>query len=441
MVKPTKQSRFLAEIARYVRGSAERHLRPTPLRDFFLEMLDESHHLHEKYLSASGLKTIAGFISAGLDEGADERLWVAIARKVAVAAAYFHCENISDNVLIGAASPTHPGHELKAEKEAVVRRFNDTLLRLLRAEDVEVYGSLEAVAEQARKLSWVESSLVSSEMGKLIDSWALDRGTPHLSIEVEYSLLDLLAWNVHACVDFVQDVQESYPHIASAFRQGISARYEASDVSLDLLNGHSPVTPEVLTRVGTDTILVIPTLWYYCAMTCPSDMAWFAQADAARRAELERLIWLGALLTRLFNDLGALLVASEAEVSLLSEALWREWAATQHGLEQLLLKVQESLPDKSLLGRLLKDITFGEINLALLSSAGAPVTPLAFIETLRYWRNLYQERSDELSSLLSTVATHTGSQRIPNIVERWVKFHQVLYSAQLKGSTHWDYYY
>jgi hypothetical protein len=441
MIEHTHQSRFLREIARHVRYSAERHLRPSPLREFFLEMLDESHHLHEKYLSASGLKTIASFISAGMDEQADERFWVAIARKVAVAAAYFHCENISDNILIGTASATHPGNVLKAEKEAVVRRFNDTILRLLRAQDVEVYGSLEAVAEQARKLSWVESSLVSSEMGRLIDSWALSRGTPHLSIEVEYSLLDLLAWNVHACVDFIQDVQESYPHIASAFRQGVSARYEASDVSLDLLNKHHPVDPEVLTRVGTDTILVVPTLWYYCAMTCPAEMAWFAQADAARRAELERLIWLGSLLTRLFNDLGALLTAPAAELDLLGETLWREWAVSPQGLGQALLKVQESLPDKSLLGRLLKDITFGEINLALLSSAGAPVPPLAFIKALHYWRNLYQESMDEMASLLSKVATHTGSRRIPTIVERWVKFHQVLYSAQLKGSAHWDYYY
>lgn len=340
---------------------------------------------------------------------------------------YLMYENVSDNLAIGLARPAPDDHTCHLRR-TVLHRFNQTMIAHIRDPHL---GEMVCFPKEARmaaeQISLHRQSLAAREHGALADAYLAVHGGESLH-GLENDVLAPLHANIETAAALVRRTGGS-----TAFHNGLIARYAAVE---DLLAGRSSDV-DTLVDVGTDTILVVPTLAYYADFLAERVYRLPGYRPAVDDGTVERAFREAALLVRLLNDAGTLpLEQSEAERGKLHASLVRaarqgdadaagvlEWAATLH---------------RPLLTRIAKDLRFGEFNVCLdgVLDQRDPVTAVdCFVARLEYLSGIYHKTRAALLGTMAQLSRRLGHYVIPDMVGRFVEFHRLLYAQPYDSLT------
>jgi hypothetical protein len=313
---------------------------------------------------------------------------------------YLIWEAASDNLAIGLGhrSVTDSSY---AERRVLVREFNDAMLARLRGETADVPGS--------ERVSLLRQSLSESEHRALLAAYlaAVPGAGGHA---IEFAVGPVLAANAAAAEHAVAAMRAS--PMGPLFRDGLERRYRAVNALLD----GPPAEAEAL-RVGTDAILVAPTLAYLVGA-----LAEVTGPLAGLPAGLPGALRQAGLLVRLLNDCGtAVIEQPDDERRELVSRLRR--AGARRTVSEALLTVAGDGHDR-MLARLVKDIRFGEFNVCL-----DGVRDLPAVAGLEEFRRRLERACQAYRRASRELRAATGDAIPGQIIERFVAFHRRMYSA------------
>ena len=309
---------------------------------------------------------------------------------------YLIWEAASDNLAIGqghrsAADPSFP------QRRVLVRQFNDMMIARLTgaAADVPVSGGV----------SLVRQSLSESEHRALLSGYlaAVPGADGH---EIEFAVGPVLAANAAAAERAVETMSANAA--GPLFRDGLLRRYRAVNA---LLDGPS-AGPEAL-RIGTDAILVAPTLAYLIAAVHPLENLPAALPGTLREA---------GLLVRLLNDCGTQVLEQSA-------AERREFLGRLRRVGGTVAEALVAVAGAET-GRLVKDIRFGEFNVCLdgVRDLSGPAGFDEFRDRLDLAVAAYRRSWAGLRAGVARL--ESDDPGVPwRVIERFVAFHRRMYSA------------
>lgn len=345
---------------------------------------------------------------------------------------YLMYEVVSDNLAIGLAA-RQPYDTTYDERRQLLRTFNTALAQRIRDEvSWSADEALRPLGSQLQAISTFHQSLNVSQHTRIAAAYIREKGDTIRVHDLEYNVYPSLVANFQACVTF-ENVMRGYDFFP-VFQNALARRYESTNV---LLNDDS-LSIRQLAEIGTDTILVVPTIGYYAAIIGET-----LRPTAAYRAVVEDGSLLAALreaslLVRLLNDLGTrVLEQSEAEQQDLIAWLYALQAA-QPGkrFPDLLLDAVQTYGTP--LTRLKKDLVFGEFNIGLHSilSEDDPVRAIdQFAERLADLSQLYRQNYQQLADHIRILSRRMESAVIGEVIMRFVRFHQVVYSQSYEDGS------
>jgi hypothetical protein len=406
-----------------MRGSLD-YLPDCPFRDFCAWVLGEPRYRQRwlQLLGIEGLTRLSGALLNGLvDEAESARLTVHGTPLLV----YLTYEAISDNLAIGLAAPV-PGDAESVARAGLVRAFNDAMLaRLDGAPAAAARAGLLELAAGSGEISMFRQSLSESEHRSLVAAYtAAHPGGDFRAIE--FTAAPALIANIESAVAAAEAIDGL--RTAALFRDGLARRYTAVT---ELLGCRCP-SPEDLLAIGTDAILVIPTLAYYAGLMAEVVRPLAGYHRLVEDGALHEALAHAALLVRVLNDCGTGLIEQDAGqrrelISHLHTLARRCGDAT---LSDLLR--QAASRHGRLLTRINKDLSFGEFNICLDGirdlRASAEVLQ-AFEYRLHRACAIYERAQRGLHDDTQRMTRRLRTDVISAIVVRFVEFHRRMYAA------------
>jgi hypothetical protein len=184
---------------------------------------------------------------------------------------------------------------------------------------------------------------------------------------------------------------------------------------------------ETLIETGADTIMVMPTLAYYVGLIAEEIRPLPGYQSVLEDGTLHDPLQSAALLVRLLNDLGTGLLEQPDEVHRALVNYLRAEAGNFSTFDELLLAQNYTV----LFTRLQKDIRFGEFNVCLYETRKAQSVEEALdtvYEQITYLSRLYRVTWQHLQDTLQVIDTRLNSHLIGNLITRFVRFHEMIYS-------------
>ena len=408
-----------------VAAAVRDHLPAGGYRDFVLWALSAGNPRRSEYLQMSGLTQLVAMYLALLGGLVGDDAWPAVRRHLALMIAYQFFENISDNMAMGLGSPVPTGSA--AQRLTVISALNRAMGRALTPGRTDPAARLlRAIPRQvARSASAFDLSLTADRYADLANEYA--QRVPGASLpDIECGLWSALVANVETCRAVLQAMAAN--PIGPLVRDGLLNRYQAVDRSLHA-EGLSRME---LAMLGAQTILVMPTLAYGLGV-----LAAEAVLPVVADGSLADVLFDAALLVRLQNDVGpALLKMPPNTQQDLVRHLTRR-AAERPQADALAVLTEEAQADVALT-RLHKDIVTEEFNISLWHArraTDATAALRAFGDSLDYLSNLYALHSERLAAGLAALGDRLGDQRPAVVVERFVRFHEHMYSQRFTERT------
>lgn len=394
-----------------------------PFRDFCAWVLSEPRYRQRwlQLLGIEGLIRLSGALLNGLlDEDESAQLTVHGAPLLV----YLTYEAISDNLAIGLANP-EPGDPGCTARAGLVRAFNNAMLaRLDGATAASVRARMLGLAAGSGEISMFRQSLSEAEHRSLVAAYAAAHPEGE-SQAIEFTAAPALIANIESAVaaaDAIQGLRS-----AALFREGLARRYTAVT---ELLAGRSPAAEE-LVGIGTDAILVVPTLAYYTGVIAEVVRPLAGYHDLVDDGLLHEALSQAALLVRVLNDCGTGLAEQD-------ERKRRELISDLHVLARSrrcptlsdLLRQAASRHGR-LLTRISKDLSFGEFNICLDGIRDLPVST----ETLHAFENrlhrvcaIYERTQRGLHGATQRMTRRLRTDVISAVVVRFVEFHRRMYA-------------
>ena len=406
---------------------------PGPYRDFCLWVLDQPD-LRPRWLQLIGLEAVVRMTNQVMTASAPTMRTDAVAPYVAAMNVYQVFEIVSDNLAIGLAVPTLDAES--AVRRRVLYEFNAELVGMLHASR-QIGTSRPPWYAEAQQISGAAQSLAAAEHRSLADAYrqrcaglvasrpanrSCERDDPRPSgvdvDELDRSIGPCLLSNRDTAASLLRMVADQ--PTAGYVRESLARRYAAVNRLLE----QPPAEPAELVALGADTILVEPTLAYYCGVLGARLLPARAWGEAVAEA-LRQLLADAAVAVRLLNDIGpGLLEHAAPERADLLAALGP--GAT---LRDSLLAPAEGRID-SLTTRLRKDARFDEFNVGLDGLRDEPwnaATRRAFAERLDYLADRYVHSRRAITAGANLLTARSGSRLLGDVVVRFVGFHRALY--------------
>ncbi|MFC5802607.1 hypothetical protein [Streptomyces formicae] len=354
--------------------------------------------------------------------------WVCLVDHIALMNVHQSYETFSDNLAIGLAAPREPRHQASEDRRAVLLAFNDAMLARLggKADAEEVRARILGLRPRARAVSVFRQSLGESEYRELAGAFL--SAHPDVDPEgIEFDVAPVLLANIETA--FAQVENMSGHATTRPLRAGLARRYSAVTRQLT----QPPFSPRELLSVGTDSVLVVPTIVYCAGVIAELVRPAPGYAAVLAGGGLEHAANAAALSIRLLNDCGTQLLEQSREDHERLVMGLREVHASEGGggatLSDLLLRAQADHGE--LLTRFTKDLLFGEFNVCLDGIRDLPVTSatLALLEgRLDHVRAEYRDaRSSMLYATLS-LTRGLGDDVLSVLIHRFVDFQRSTYS-------------
>ncbi|GAA4009126.1 hypothetical protein GCM10022247_34030 [Allokutzneria multivorans] len=383
-------------------------LEPGAYREFSSWLLDEPHRA-DRWLQLNALRAQIDMTNKLLSGLLDADETEAVAAHIATYNVYLVQEVVSDNLAIGLAGRDHDD-----ARSALVQGFNTAMITGLRDDGTrEALRLLDELRPLTSGISLFEQSLDEAEHRALAASFA--EAHPHIAPRaVEFDLHAALAAGVESCRAMTDSV--SGLAVADLVRDGAAARYSA----VTALLRDRPTDTARLLSLGTDSILVVPTLAYYGGLVAeiarptpgfPAVVADGLLHDATAEA---------ALAVRLLNDVGT---------GLLEHTPRQRELVLEGTLADCLLRAAAT--DSHLFTRLAKDIRFGEFNVCVDGIRDLPASResvAAFEQRLAELGHAYRSCRIALRDKLNALTRCTGDDRLATMISRFVEFHRHLYA-------------
>ncbi len=411
--------------------SFEVHVPDCAYRDLATWALTCTGKHHERFAQIFGVNQLAVMTTLLLGRVVTtDEAWGRIIPLSAVINAWLTHEVVSDNLAIGLGFPGHLDDPAMAVRRGLIYRFNQNMDRALGkrapAGGLERHPTAEPFACYDARISIFSNMLAPKKYRALAAVFAGEHDVDPQSIERCVS--SALCANILSCSDTVAAI--GHPHLQSLVRGWIQDRYR----SVTHLMQSKTLRPAELVEHGTRTILVAPTLGFYC----------FALAHAGGRAArmtpeivfgpLEEALRAAATRVRLLNDLGTpLLLCSKQERHELLRGLVVDHSSDTLTLADALTTIE--LPSMT---RLAKDALFKETNVGLHGLATQPLTDDSwrrFMARFDEYAELYRQARDTMAGALVTLASDLGDERYGLMIETFVEFHEHIYRQPYHLST------
>ncbi|MEV6717948.1 hypothetical protein AB0M48_38590 [Lentzea sp. NPDC051208] len=344
---------------------------------------------------------------------------------------YLMYENVSDNLAIGLACPD-PSDTSSSVRKQVVHDFNESMMARL-AEPIPSAAKridLRGLAPLADGISLFRQSLAEDEHRLLSRAYLRER-EPKGGVRVlEQDVIAPLQANIESAAEVARTVLPL--PCGELVRAGLIARYAAVN---RLLSDDERDLEENL-RLGTDSILVYPTLAYYLAVV--GDALGLAPGFSRRSGDLplQEGLRAAALIVRLLNDVGSLLLEIDDEP--LAEVLRSVTESSRQERSARVALIAEASQRGNLFTRIAKDIEFGEFNVCLdgVLSSGDPVAAVErFCERLHDVRRSYRGAVKTLKAASATINACTAGQApLGDLLSRFVGFHQRMYAESHRST-------
>lgn len=412
----------------------ERYVSESIYRKFFQWCLSKQSPQRKVFTQVLGVPQLVNLthkLFAGL---LSETEWDALLPFCSRINAYLTYEAISDNVALGLARPKVKegrADDRPDNRREVLTAFNTATVKRLQGEHRSASALLAPIKAMISQVSLFKSSLSPEKLLYLAASSV--KQTQNWSIhDLNASLQVVLVANAETCSEVANEIAGLAG--ADLVRQGLVDRYTA----VNTLLANPPMTVDERVHIGTQAVLVAPTIGYYLTVLANKIRPTEGFAELVEDGTLEIALYDAALLVRLLNDIGTpVLKMSATERKRLVgqiQACWETQFTPAHTLFEVLGKFTETCID---LTRIRKDTLFGEYNLALdllPQDASMTETLTIFEDNLNHYGELYTKHWQRLKSMGDRITDRLQDDRVSQVILRFVKFHEMLYSNAFDSS-------
>jgi hypothetical protein len=374
------------------------------------------------YLVLIGLSTLVKLTATLLDGLLiGEREWQRLVPAVGVMNAWQLHEVVSDNLALGLAGPPQPQRVARSPATALLLRFNALMVQELssRTQADAIRPVLEPLS--ATVSLWDHSLSARAHRG-MAERYAAYAGIPARSLE--YCAWAPLLANLHSARPVYEQVRS--PMLRAAHQASFTGRY----TSISTLIEQPPARVVDRVALGTDAILVLPTLAYYIDVLTRDTPLEAALQDSSTGHILARGLSHAGTAVRLLNDLGTPLAeGQQPAIRAALDAVRENWNGSQ---DADLATVLADRDDCVVLTRLRKDARHAEHNVCLdairhLTDPAEAVDALAV--NLREGAALYQRAMRNLRSEMRAFRAKVPHDTVcAALIQRFVNFHHNLYS-------------
>ncbi|MEO1646026.1 MAG: hypothetical protein AAFR67_12630, partial [Chloroflexota bacterium] len=338
-------------------------------------------------------------------------------------------EVCSDSLAIGLGKSRSHWHHNDYHRERLLRIFNRGMRERIMKPDTSATDLLGGHRADYNKISLFEQSMTMQKQRRTVEAFA--KGDSELAHNLEHATYQTLITHIEATAEMrrLMEGLSTYP----LFIDGLHRRYQGVDNTLL----HLKTTSKERLDIGTDTMLIVPTLAYATGIMYERAKP-HAQtiSTAMNEGILQALLDEASALIRIFNDVGTWFVeAPDYEAIELLDTL----VEVETDDNSLLTAISKVAKDDSRFSRLEKDIFFHEVNILLdgIRYNDSPDTPMdekvAYLkEIMHEMRQLYKTSCEQYTlTRLRAQSLPTTEFLIP--IHRTVQFHKHLY-----GATFWN---
>ena len=403
--------------------AAERYLPGGAYQDFYLWALSPRNPRQDDFCRLIALNQLAHLTTAILSELDEYDDWDPLLKSALPVNIYQVFEVVSDNLALGLAplSPRKPNACRKLLlnfDKAIV----DDLLNPMETPAAELLAPLQ---DQSRAISGFTQSLSPERHAAIARNYAIATGQCQPG-DVEHNVWHGLVANMESGRAVLTAIAGS--PMEGMVREYTIDRYQAVDRLLT--TDHLPLLERA--ALGTQSILVVPTLGYFIAVL--DDMTGPDQGlhSAINDGSMLELLSTAALLVRLQNDLGTQLLrlSPEEQAGLIARLPHQVGVRRKDETTvSLLSKAARQLP---VLNRFHKDLDNGEFNVCLHDAYFIPEISeglTALTESIAYFSALYRQYESRFSRELARMSMRVRDKRIITLVQRFVSFHEEMYTA------------
>lgn len=395
----------------------------SPYRRFCAWAIEASNPHREAYLQLLGIKQLVMMTVRLLDGLVDAEGWERLVPYCAPINAYLTYEVFSDNLAIGLARSD--ARDTSADvRRRTLHAFNSAMIDRLAGDTRPAAAMLAPLAADTRHVSLFDASLTADAHRALVERYVEHHPSALLG-EIEASVWPLLVANIETCSSIVAALDAS--PLQQLVQQGLIRRYAA----VNRLVAREPLTLAQRAAIGTDAILVAPTLAYYVAVLAAQGQAPRDLTDTIQDGSLPQALTDAALLVRLLNDLGSDLLTLPVEArTALQSVLTERYHERSDALPTLAALIMDLAADYPQLTRLEKDLVWGEFNVGIdpVRDSHAVADALAAFETnVGYYAELYQTCRHQLTGTLHAINTRLRDTTISQLIMRFVRFHEIMY--------------
>jgi hypothetical protein len=412
-----------------LRHSLLQHMPMSPQQDFYLWGISSENPAQDAFLQMKGIKQMVNLSYHLMGDLIEPDSWNEIIYHVGLINTYFTYEVVSDDLGIG-LSPLMGRDTTFSLRREILYAFNYVMVERLSGEPTATALLLEPLEQLLTPISGFYQSLTETKYKDILKNYL----STHYGVtgaDIEYGLWPILVANIDMCRELT-DVTRNL-HIGSLLERCFINRYQAVNRLLEV----EPMSRDEQLDIGTWTILVAPTLTYYVGVLNEISSPIIGIEEVVNDGLLESAVYKAAMLVRLLNDMGGMVMASDADRKEVMDLLYNTYRQDEQAnstFRHLLLNVASQL---DMMGRIHKDVVHGEFNICLNNLAGIASVPAAlanFEDNLTYFSQVYAQGYKDLVEILVTIARRLDDPRASTLILRFVQFHQKVYAHQFSST-------
>jgi hypothetical protein len=407
-----------------VRSSLMRHMPISPQRDYYLWGISKKNPLRDDFLQMVGINqliNLSGQMIGDLIEPEDQQT---IAQYCGRINAYFLYEIMSDNLANGLSSLCVIDENAATRRE-ILSAFNSAMVARLKGEHRSSAALLKPIEELTRNVSCFAQSMTPRKHQACLDAFLAQY--PDIEAEeIEYGIWPILVANIECCCELAEYM--SHFQVGDALMQGFISRYEGVNITLEVDRG---LPLGELVRMGMHTASVVPVLAYFAGVLTEIITAEPMLHVVLQDGTLEDALSTAAVIVRLVNDVGMLLMLSQNERKTVMETLRAHHDQNATDIDTIDYMLMSAPDEYSMLTRLQKDLMHGEFNiglhnLAYSNSVGEALTLLD--NNLANLSELYYRSQTHLHDLLASIDRRITNRTLSNLIAGFVRFHEMIYA-------------
>ena len=407
-----------------VRSSLMRHMPTSPLRDYYVWGISKENPHRDDFLQMVGINQLINLSSQMIGDLIEPENRQTIAQYCGRINAYFLYEIMSDNLANG-LSTLCIIDENASVRHDILYAFNEVMVGRLKGEHNATAELLKPIEGLTKNISCFAQSMTPRKHQVCLEAY-LELHPKVDYKQIEYGIWPILVANIESCYELAEYM--SHFQVGEQMTQGFIDRYEGVNRTLEVDRG---LPLDELVRMGMQTASVIPVLAYFGGVLTEIIGTEPQLHLVIQDGTLADALMTSAVIVRLVNDVGMLLMLSQNERKAVMDSLREHHqlnAADIDAIDYMLM----SAPDEfAMLTRLQKDLMHGEFNIALhnLAYSNTMGEALTLLENnIANLSEMYYRSQAHLHDLLASIDRRLANRTLSNLIAGFVRFHEMIYA-------------